>query len=67
MKLKYPCKVAGKLYPAGTHIQTLNPEDECVVQQFPNIKINPDSYQVAVKFPDRLLPTIVHISQLEED
>ena len=52
-KTKYIIVIAGKVYPQGTIVDVLSMDDILVKSQFPNIKSNPNSNQLAVKFPDR--------------
>lgn len=64
-KLKYPCKISGHLFPAGTVVEVLDAIDPTVQAVFPGIKHNPASKQIAVRFPNHTGPTICSVSQLD--
>ena len=63
MKTKYPIKVADHLYPAGTEVRQATLLEMQTV--WPGIKMRRGSPQAGVWFPDMVVPTILHISQLD--
>jgi len=63
MKTKYPIKVAGQLYPAGTEVRQATLAE--MQQVFPGIVTRRGSPQAGVWFPDLTHPTIIHTSQLD--
>lgn len=52
-KTKYPTTVGNMLYPIGTIVEVLKPNDPLISAIFPSIRYNTNSKQIAVKFPDR--------------
>ena len=67
VRLKYPCTVAGKLFPKGMVLETLEACDERVQRVWPGIEKKVESNAVAVQFPHLDFPTFVHKDQLEWD
>lgn len=60
--LKYPARISGIYYEAGTVVKVAKIED--VRRQYPNIHYSENSTAVAVKFRKDLI-TFVHCDQIE--
>jgi hypothetical protein len=63
-RLKYPTKIADKLYPVGTIIELFNAN--AVQQEWPGIKTNRNSTQIATRFPDSKNITILNIKSRQQ-
>jgi hypothetical protein len=62
--LKYPCKIAGVLIPAGTELEALDVLDHRVQAIWPGMKGNNVSYMIAVQFPHVQHATLIHTAQV---
>jgi len=64
MILKWSVKIAGQLYLAGTIVTALDATDPDVQKLWPGIRANQQSQGIAVRFPDRTTPTLLHKTQV---
>jgi len=58
LRTKYGGKLGGVMYPAGTEVEVLRPDDSEVQEQWPGIRRNDASESIAVRFPGRVKPTV---------
>ena len=63
VRLRYPIKIAGKLYPADMEVRLAT--DEEIKQEWPAMTRDSNSTQVGVWFPDMPHLTIVHSTQIK--